>query len=90
MSRPSPPSGTVPRAAAGWLLAVALAPRLASADHLGPVGAKTGFDWTTWLLVAGAVAAVSLAAWAFFAPERPDARGDASPAKPSEPKPPAE
>jgi hypothetical protein len=67
-------------------IAVALAPTLAAADHLGAVGAARGggLDWTSWLLVAGAVAAVGLAAWAFFAPDRSDARAD-----PPEPRPPA-
>jgi len=62
--------------ALGLIAAVGLAlvPGAASADHLGPVGAARGggLDWTSWLLVAGAVAAVSLAAWAFFAPDRPE------------------
>ena len=67
-------------------VAVALVPTLAAADHLGPVGAARGggLDWTSWLLVAGAVAAVGLAAWAFFAPDRSDERGE-----PPTPRPPA-
>lgn len=58
-------------------VAFALVPTLAAADHFGPVGAARGggLDWTSWLVVAGAVAAVGLAAWAFFAPDRPDNRG---------------
>jgi hypothetical protein len=57
--------------------ALALLPALAAADHFGPVGAARGggLDWTSWLLVAGAVAAVGLAAWAFFAPDHPDNQG---------------
>src|SRR5262245_46780483 len=52
-----------------------LATRLAGADHGGPASpARTGFDWTSWLLIGGAVAAVCLAAWAFFAPAQPDER----------------
>jgi hypothetical protein len=62
-------------------IALVFAPALASADHLGPVGAARGggLDWTSWLLVAGAVAAVSLAAWAFFAPDRADGQADPPP-----------
>ena len=68
-------------------VAVALAPALAGADHLGPVGAARGggLDWTSWLLVAGAVAAVGLAAWAFFAPDRGDERGDPPKSRPPAP-----
>ena len=57
-----------------------LAPGLVAADHGAPVlPPKTGVDWTTWLLVAGAVAAVGLAAWAFLAPDRAESRdGSAS------------
>ena len=32
----------------------------------------------SWLLIAGAVSAVCLAAWALFAPERPDSTGEAA------------
>ena len=53
---------------------VLLTAALALADHGVPASARSGSDWTTWLLVAGAVAAVILAAWAFFAPDRPDGR----------------
>jgi hypothetical protein len=42
------------------------------ADHSVPAAGRTGFGWMSWLLVAGAIAAVSLAAWAFFAPDRPE------------------
>ena len=76
------------RTALTWIatVAFALTPALAAADHLGPVGAARGgaLDWTSWLLVAGAVAAVSLAAWAFFAPDRPD--GPADPPSPDQSK----
>jgi hypothetical protein len=59
-----------------WIViaVVLLTTALALADHGVPASARSGFDWTTWLLVAGAVAAVSLAAWAFFAPDRPEDR----------------
>ena len=43
----------------------------------------------SWLLVAGAVAAVGLAAWAFFAPDRPAARPGSTTHDGSEPKRPA-
>jgi hypothetical protein len=58
------------------------------ADHGGPVSGKGGLDWMTWLMLAGAVVAVSLAAWAFFAPDRTDSRGKPT-ADASEPEPPA-
>jgi hypothetical protein len=64
------------RSATGWFATVALAlvPGLAGADHGAPaLPPRTGFDWTSWLLIGGAIAAVSLAAWAFFAPDRPAA-----------------
>jgi len=67
------------RSALIWIatVAFALVPALATADHFGPVGPRGGgLDWTSWLLVAGAVAAVSLAAWAFFAPDRTDGQVD--------------
>jgi LPXTG-motif cell wall-anchored protein len=52
-----------------------LASGLAAADHGAPVlPPKTGVDWTTWLLIVGAVAAVGLAAWAFLAPDRTESR----------------
>jgi hypothetical protein len=55
-----------------WIVTavVLLAAAPALADHGMPASARGGFDWTTWLLVAGAVVAVGLAAWAFFAPDR--------------------
>jgi hypothetical protein len=92
------PSVTIPlhaarRSAPSWIVtvAVALVPVLAAADHLGGVGAVRGggLDWISWLLVAGAVAAVSLAAWAFFAPDRTDGRADPPPPDRSEREPPA-
>jgi hypothetical protein len=52
----------------------------AAADHGAPA-TPAGGDWTVWLLVGGALVAVGLAAWAFLAPERPDA----SPEKPAGP-----
>ena len=57
-----------------------LAPGLVAADHGAPVlPPKTGVDWTTWLLIGGAVAAIGLAAWAFLAPDRAESRdGSAS------------
>ena len=60
----------------GWIVTavVLLTAALALADHGVPPSARSGFGWTTWLLVAGAVAAVSLAAWALFAPARPEDR----------------
>lgn len=81
------------RAAPRWItpVAFALVPTLSAADHLGPVGAARGggLDWTSWLLVAGAVAAVGLAAWAFFAPDRSDGRADPPAPDRSESEPPA-
>jgi hypothetical protein len=70
-----------------WIVTavVLLTTALALADHGVPASARSGFDWTTWLLVAGAVAAVSLAAWAFFAPDRPEDRP--RPAAPDRPEP---
>jgi LPXTG-motif cell wall-anchored protein len=65
------------RSATRWIATVffGLTPGLAAADHGAPVlPPRTGVDWMSWLLVVGAVAAVSLAAWAFFAPDRPAAR----------------
>jgi hypothetical protein len=82
----------VGRSARRWIPPVAFAfvPTLAAADHLGPVGAARGggLDWMSWLLVAGAVAAVSLAAWAFFAPDRSDRRADPPAGDRSESEPP--
>jgi hypothetical protein len=49
-----------------------LAAKPALADHGLPPLASGGVGWTTWLVVAGAVVAVGLAAWAFFAPARPE------------------
>jgi hypothetical protein len=51
---------------------LAVAPSTAFADHGVPAPARTGFGWLSWLLVAGAVVAVGLAAWAFFAPDHDD------------------
>jgi hypothetical protein len=79
------------RSAAGWIATVffGLTPGLAAADHgalvLPPRG---GLAWTSWLLVAGAVAAVGLAAWAFFAPDRTEARPGSTAPGGSEPEPP--
>jgi hypothetical protein len=86
------PFRAVRRSAPPWIATVALTlvPALAAADHLGPVGAvRGGLDWTSWLLVAGAVAAVSLAAWAFFAPDRSDGRAEPPAADPPKSEPPA-
>ncbi len=79
------------RSATRWIATVffGLTPNLAAADHGAPVlPPRSGFDWTSWLLVAGAVAAVSLAAWAFFAPDRTEARPGAMAPGGSEPEPP--
>ncbi len=75
------------RVVARWLAptALGLVARAALADHFAPVSPKRGFDWMTWLLVAGAVAAVGLAAWAFFAPERPDSGPERRGPEPAEP-----
>jgi LPXTG-motif cell wall-anchored protein len=68
---------------------LALVPGLAAADHAAPVlPPKTGVDWTTWLLIAGAVAAVGLAAWAFLAPDRAEPRGGSASSQGAEPRPP--
>lgn len=67
--------------------ALGLVPALARADHTGLPPIKSGLDWTTWLLVAGAIAAVGLAAWAFFAPDRPEIQPGPSPER-SESEPP--
>lgn len=78
MPHPRMPARAVTRVVARSLetTALGLIPRAALADHFSPVSPKLGFDWMTWLLVAGAVAAVGLAAWAFFAPERPASRAE--------------
>jgi len=55
------------------------------ADHGVPAPARTGLGWTFWLLVAGAIVAVSLAAWAFFAPDRPEGRSGPTPQDGPEP-----
>lgn len=75
---------TIGRRGAG-LTAALLLPglRLASADHGAPATARPGSGWMSWLLVAGAVVAVGLAAWAFFAPDPGD--GASTPADPSGP-----
>ena len=44
----------------------------AMADHGVPLPARSGLGWMTWVLIGGAVVAVGLAAWAFFAPDRPE------------------
>lgn len=49
---------------------------LVLADHGVPSPARTGFGWMSWLLLTGAVIAVGLAAWAFFAPDREPDRGE--------------
>jgi hypothetical protein len=75
------PLVTPGRSGAGVGLAAALAAsaRLAFADH--PIAAPPagGFGWLSWLLVAGAVVAVGLAAWAFFAPDDADASSEPAP-----------
>jgi hypothetical protein len=55
-----------------------LAARRAFADHGVPAVPRGGFGWLSWLLVAGAVVAVGLAAWAFFAPDDKDKTGGAA------------
>jgi drug/metabolite transporter (DMT)-like permease len=55
---------------------LSLGATLVFADHGVPSPARTGFGWMSWLLVAGAVIAVGLAAWAFFAPDREPNRGE--------------
>ncbi|HEY7601429.1 MAG TPA: hypothetical protein VIB60_02885 [Methylomirabilota bacterium] len=64
---------------------LATAPALA--DHGVPAPARGGLGWLSWLLVGGAVIAVGLAAWAFFAPDRPE--GGTSPSRRNGPEPPA-
>jgi hypothetical protein len=59
---------------------------LATADHGVPAPARSGLGWMSWLLVAGAVVAVSLAAWAFFAPDRPESEPGSSGRDGSEPR----
>ena len=65
---------------------LAAAPTLA--DHGVPTPARSGLGWMSWLLVGGAVIAVSLAAWAFFAPDRPD--GGPGSSRRNGPEPPAQ
>jgi hypothetical protein len=80
------------RFASRWIATAfcGLIPGLAGADHGAPVlPPRTGLDWMSWLLVAGAVAAVGLAAWAFFAPDRAAARPGSTPPDRSEPERPA-
>lgn len=48
-----------------------VAGRSAWADHGAPTTPVGGFGFG-WLVVSGAVAALALALWAFFAPERPE------------------
>src|SRR5262245_45105482 len=96
MNDAMPPSRISLRAAWGpairWMLTGFFlgAPGLAAADHAAPVlPPKTGVDWTTWLLIVGAVAAVGLAAWAFLAPDRAESPGASAGPKGAEPRPPA-
>lgn len=80
------------RSATRWIATVffGLTPGVAAADHGAPVlPSRSGLDWTSWLLVAGAVAAVSLAAWAFFAPDHTAARPGSTAPDALEPEPPA-
>lgn len=64
--------------AASWL--AALATRAAWADHPGSGTARGGVGvGLGWLFFAGIVLVVGLAAWAMFAPERPDAPDDDTP-----------
>jgi hypothetical protein len=65
-----------------------LAVPLAFADHGVPGPSRAGFGWMSWLLVAGAVIAVALAAWAFFAPDRADGPSEPPTRDGSLPKPP--
>jgi hypothetical protein len=66
----------------GWagrgrvLALAALLPTLAAADHGTPAARTAGGGWITWVLVAGALVAVVLAAWSVFAPERPAGPGE--------------
>jgi hypothetical protein len=60
---------------------LALAPLQALADHGMPATPTRGIDWTTWVLVAGAVVALGLAAWAFLAPERAEPPAPESPTR---------
>jgi len=80
------PARAFTRFVARWLATttLGLVPTVALADHFAPVSPTGGFDWMTWLLVAGAVVAVGLAAWAFFAPERSDSRADHPGPEPAE------
>jgi LPXTG-motif cell wall-anchored protein len=60
-----------------------------AADHGAPVRPpKTGVDWTTWLLIAGAVAAVGLGAWAFLAPDRAESSHGSGSSQGAQPRPP--
>ena len=79
------------RSATRWIATAffGLTPGGAAADHGAPVlPPRGGLAWTSWLLVAGAVAAVGLAAWAFFAPDRTEARPGSTAPGGSEPEPP--
>jgi hypothetical protein len=67
---------------------LALTTALTMADHGTPAPARTGLGWTSWLLIVGAIVAVSLAAWAFFAPGRPAGRPRSTPQDGPEPEPP--
>jgi hypothetical protein len=78
------------RAATGWIATAVpgLTAGLAMADHGLPAPARTGLDWMSWLLLVGAIAAVSLAAWVFFAPDRAETRRGPTAPGGSEPEPP--
>lgn len=54
------------------LLPLLAVPVLAAADHGAPAARPSGLGWETWLLMAGALVAAVLAAWAFFGPDRPE------------------
>jgi hypothetical protein len=74
-----------------WIVTavLALTTALTMADHGTPAPARTGFGWTPWLLIVGAIVAVSLAAWAVFATDRPEGRPRSTIQDGSEPEPPA-
>lgn len=76
---------------AAILAAWASRPAGAWADHGGATTPVGGFGFG-WLVVSGAVAALGLALWAFFAPERPAEPADDAPDRAAEPPadPPAE
>jgi hypothetical protein len=70
-------------------LLVSTLTRAASADHGVPASGRPGPGWTLWLLIAGAVAAVGLAAWAFFAPDRREDAARPTPPDGAGPEPPS-